>query len=510
MFNIILAVLLLLNSDCTYLEIEGVSETSTMGSFLKSETKSGKFYWFEWLNEIYLFYYENNQKAHRTPFLLFVVIPDARNRHWPYTENYRLLEKAFDDFHQTSAFVSLLPNTQNRNFYSFLVVINSNLVCGLVKVDDSLVFMSENFTLTTLTNHTNILTDFKLGTLSSRRFYESNNKFYGLFMEVYYVIYKDQNEKLESVFLFRTGSLIEIALVSFKTYFTKGKIFLEDRDGVFEFRFIKNIKPREKNTYILRVFHPVRFITVYFDLKENKSKQFEFYFAYIFNLENNIARPKFEKLFQTGKNIFFFESDFKAAHTIEIEIPSYFIAQKLDVSKLIVPFKIIQKKAGKVYMVDVHFLKYNFVEKKNIYRFNSKIFYYLHFGYFVEINKLFFVITKITNSNKEPTNLKQIASVESYDKTERTRFDMFLSGTIIYYQDSVVILEPNEVYTKEFKIKPVMKDESKQSYDKNNITVICLLVGLVLVGICFASKWLFHIFKKKLSKRRKLNKNKSR
>ena len=511
MLHLIYLIILLPNTTCTYLEINGTPGFFTPEILLKWEVKPRNFYWFEWLTEIYLLYFGINKDNHKNPFLLFIAVPEAKNNSWPFPESEGLLEKTFDEFHKFSAFVSLSLNKQNRQYYSFSITIDGCDIPGHFRLSDTTLFMPKNFELKKLTSYTDVLKYLKFGTMSVSRFYEAESRVYGIFMETYYIIYKTRDENSKSVSLFRIGTLSEIVLATFKTYSTIRRVFLEDsEDEVFTFERFKDVEPKKKNVYCLNVFYPLGTISVSFSLEENRNQQFQFFFGYIRILEENAPVPKFEKLPQIGRMFYLFKNELEEEFSVEIEVPIYFVDKKLEVSKLIVPFSVISKEKSKTYKIDVNILIYDFIKEKNIHKLDDTNFYYLHFGYFVEINKLLFVITKITNSNEEIINLKQIASFESYNTVERTCFGTFLSGTIIYYQDSAVILEPNEVYSKESKIKPVTKDESKQSGDKNNIKIICLLVGLVLVGVCFASKWLVRIFKKRLSKRRKLNKNKTR
>ena len=115
------------NVNCPYLEIEGESGPFTFEKPYTSDILSGKYYWFEFENKVFLLHFNNKLETHGNPFLLFISIMNTKEKRWYEIENNQLLLTAFNNFQKSSTFVSLMQNKQNRNRYKFVVDIYYDL-----------------------------------------------------------------------------------------------------------------------------------------------------------------------------------------------------------------------------------------------------------------------------------------------------------------------------------------------------------------------------------------------
>ena len=154
------------------------------------------------------------------------MVPGAKDKSWPDIEDDQLLIKAFNNFYETSAFLSLLPNEQNRKFYSIFINIDNRPIHGWAKLEGSTLFMFLHFPLQKLVNHNPLLEQTKICTLSWYCFYKVKNTYYGFFMKTYFIFYQEQNAHAESVVTFRAADLNEPGNLFFTPNVHRGKVFL--------------------------------------------------------------------------------------------------------------------------------------------------------------------------------------------------------------------------------------------------------------------------------------------
>ena len=329
------------NTKTFYREIEGTFERVNTHQFTTLKIETGKYYWFEFSNERYLFIFDNNLQFNKNSFILFVIVPMAKSKSWPDLEGDQLLISAFDNFHETSAFLSLLPNEQNRNVYSIFININNRLIYGWAKLEDDALFMSPNFPLQKLTKCSALLEKTKIRTISWNCFYKVKDTYYGFFMKTYYIRYIKQSETLKELVLFRAADLNELAFVKFKLSLLHGKTFLSDRENFFKIGFIGRLRVVEENKYRLHELLLNSTINIAFDLQMDKTEQFRIIIKNS-QFEEELEMPTIERLHQTEQTVYLIRED--SVERLLIEIPTYFFGKKLEISNLIVSFKVVVEK----------------------------------------------------------------------------------------------------------------------------------------------------------------------
>ena len=139
-----------------------------------------------------------------------------------------MLTSAFDNFYKNSVFFSLLPNKQNRNVCKFSPTIINFTINGEIRLETSSTAINTNFMLIKVKSCISLLETVKVGTRSWNRFYKENDKCYGVFIEIYYLLYKNTSDQSNIITLFRTADLTEVGLVLFQTTYVEGKLFLND------------------------------------------------------------------------------------------------------------------------------------------------------------------------------------------------------------------------------------------------------------------------------------------
>ena len=224
--------------------------------------------------------------------------------------------------------------------------------------------MNSDFMLNELTNYTELLQHVKTGTLSWNRFYKIGNYLYELVLETYYVNYKEDPQQLNTSLSFRAGSLIEISVGVFEIHVVKEKTFLSDRHSFFELYPKRNIRSDRQNIYDSSDFITKPPIHIVFNSNKNKNQQFQFFLKDMSTEENETENPKIERLPRNGYRNYMFKNDEKY---IRIEIPTYYIGQKAELSMMLISLKFSVEDSiyhlGEKYSTTIY--KYKFAETNN-------------------------------------------------------------------------------------------------------------------------------------------------
>ena len=487
------------NTKTFYREIEGTFERVNTHQFTTLKIETGKYYWFEFSNERYLFIFDNNLQFNKNSFILFVIVPMAKSKSWPDLEGDQLLISAFDNFHETSAFLSLLPNEQNRNVYSIFININNRLIYGWAKLEDDALFMSPNFPLQKLTKCSALLEKTKIRTISWNCFYKVKDTYYGFFMKTYFIFYQERNEHVENIVIFKAADLSELGYLVFTLDIHGGKVFLNDKDDFLWINRPTSIMPVEPNKYRLGGLFSVSTFDIIFDLEKDKIEEFQFLVKNPL-LRENTEIPLIEKLPQIGKNHYILNEDHKKRFILEV--PVYFFRRKLEISKLIVVFWFIIEHLHESPTAEGYFQLYDFTKTENIFSFRPTGSCRVSFEYFVENESVTFKPTNITfvGIRKEFLTLTKVK--KTFDITEKEIGILkFVNGAIIYDPNSIVTLFRPETY-KERQIEPELESKYKELKKKGK-KLVYMLMGFILVSVCLLVRFYFRYIRKWFHKRRK-------
>ena len=340
MITWIIFTILLKNLNFPYIEIEGKLDTFMSERHHSFNINSGKYYWFEFENKIHLLYFNNNLETHENPFLLLILIIDAKGKRWYEAENNQLLLTAFDNFHTTSAFFSLLPNEQNRNCYEFMAEIYfKQKLYGEIKLTNTIIFINLDYRLNELENYNLLLQHVKVGTLFWHRFYQLENLFFELVLETYYIVYQEDLRNLYTNSSFRVGSLVEISLGVFEVLFVREKVFLKNRQFFFELYPKKNSCLSLRNAYYSSHFFTNSSVRIQFDFKEDERQQFKFFFEETLMDAWETGELYTEGLLHIGQRTYVFRNDLQ--EIITVEIPTYDIRGIDNISILLISLKFV-------------------------------------------------------------------------------------------------------------------------------------------------------------------------
>ena len=480
MYKSLILILLSKNINCFYEEIESVSTTSAQPEISNSGLDPRKYYWFEFEDEIWMTYFENSSDYHKDPFILFFLVPGAKNEDWPHSNNYALLLDTLWNFHQTSAFISLLSNKQETTRFKFSITILDKDLDVEFDLGETLVFLLENIELYEIVNYSQYLDQVKVGTIYWSQFYKAEDGFFGLFLETYYIAYL---QDLGGTYNSSVANLSRVAYFMLKTSSIGGKdVLIEKVDFSAPVSLQKNLEPQipSWNLYYIFIFYPTpTYIETKFNLNEDCTQKIEVSSEDI-ELKETIKEPQIERLRQTGNTLYSFSN-------VKIEVPVFFFGKQLLVSRLffVVKLKLARSDEESAKLV-TSVEKYDFYEKgANRTAFNLDRRYFVYFTYVIENESIIFQIAKVTDSDDKPFELNKIAVTNSNRTTNVGDIISFINGAIICVENKLVEL-------KEAKI------------DSNNIkSVVLLCVGLFLiVFLLIISGWLIYYKRKKLKKKR--------
>ena len=146
-----------------------------------------------------------------------------------------LLAAAFYNFQETSVFISLLPNDQNRNYYSDLFTIDQDKMHLLVCLGNRKMFIETCLEAKEFDSSISLLKYLEIGTRSWSYFIKTKRIIQGLFIETYCVTFLTCIEHPNSVYSFRIGQIIETPLITIQIHFLKEKAIFDELEHVHEF-----------------------------------------------------------------------------------------------------------------------------------------------------------------------------------------------------------------------------------------------------------------------------------
>ena len=495
MFKII-SLLFLHNIICPYKEVEGVSRLDEYCPEKMTQLESEKYYWFKLNKAIYLFYFDALLESHAKPFVVLVLFPDSRKTISAQLKDYKLLLHALDDFYKSSAFVSLVPN---KPFYKISTTVAEVKIDAVAKLEGKRLFIKIGAVVPKELSHIGSLLEYvKFGTVSWQRFYNITERFYGLFIETYYVTYRTHADSVPSL---RTADLIEISFVRFRTHFVNTKLLLTDKDDSFEVENRQDLNAYQVNQYYFGILPlNVFIIRISYISKGNKEEELEVDFMKRLIIKE-VSRSKVEKLKQTGQRTFLFKDELQQEYTIKL--PIFYFGERLEVSKLLLWVKVSKEKKDEHSEIS-ELVKYQFGNKENCFKVQSLNGHCVFLDYIIDDEKIVFEITKMVDSKKKDLLLIGTNVSDADEKKQTKTVFEYLNGAIFCEQEHFITLTRNGFNTKEQEINRDLETFSEKSrYEKTIYVVICLI--LLVFGCLFG--FLFPYFRKKVYKKVKLNRN---
>ena len=230
------------------------------GASFETTILSKNHYWFEMGGKLYLLRFINNLRFQDDPFIFIILIPRVEKENWLDTENCWLLKVAFNSFRTISAFSPLFSKKHSREFYKESLFVYTSAIQIKVKLENSVLFISSTFVINELKNYIYFLDFVEIGVRSWTEFYKDQDRFYGLFLQAYYVTYPENSTNKDSGCFFRIGNVIEILFVTFQAKTAEEKMFLESMNSFKETDFVKKDKYVLKNELVFelgntKIFH---------------------------------------------------------------------------------------------------------------------------------------------------------------------------------------------------------------------------------------------------------------
>ena len=494
MFETIFSLFILQNINGYFTEIEGEFKSTDSDTSLETNLESAGYYWFELQNKIHLAYFNNSSNHHETPFLLFVRVPHGQ------TAFCSRLVTAFNDFYKTSVFLSLLPNEQNLNYYRILAQIEDVMIEGKVHLGNRTTFVAD-FTLKRFTDCPLIINSTQIGTRSWTHFYKVEDSFYGLFIGVYYIIYRNPSETSNIVAFFSIGDLFEASFIKLRTHFNQGKVFLISENNLFEVESKEYLFYSEQNVYGMKMPWSKEEFYISFDERENMVKQFSFSLGHERLNEEDVKMFAIERLSKTGRTVYLIRNT--DSDKIKIEIPTYSFQQYLKTVKVIIPFKIVVEKPSDLFSVQILFKVCDLSLETNFLHFYAPNEHFLQIDHFVENGHIYFIITNAMDENGKTLAIKSVKEKEAFKGTEMLEVSRFLNGAIVCGQSVVLTPTEDQKNTTERRIKPVSEKDTKNFFSKHKKKVILFVIILILLVVGLFSKLIYPECRKKINQQRK-------
>ena len=412
--------------SCSYTELEEKEKPVTLQKNLLRTVAPSKFYWFEYQTIIYLLHFEVNPEFHRNAFVLLLSVPKAKAGTWFESRDDKSLADALNYFRNTSAFLSLFSNKPDRNYYSASVTVNHKKMEVRLVLEKHRMFVESESEVKEHTEYTYLLNFVKIGTKFWDCFYREKDHFQKLFVQIYYIIYPKTIGGSNSVSLFRVGNVTEISFFAFQTELVKEKTFLKSLERVYEMKLKSKCRENRTDLITFDIIHLSVIFRLYINLEENRLEM---------NTESLIllkqtTKPELQKLSQTGHNTYFLEDENRGK--LAIELPIYFIKNKLEISKLFILFRVVIEKLDKTSETTICSKLFKFQKKQNFYSFDVAKYYLVYVEYGVENNNLVFRVPKISDVFGKMRILKPKLICQSLEIVNKHFISIFLNGMIIY------------------------------------------------------------------------------
>ena len=344
--------------------------------------------------------------------------------------------------------------------------------------------------------NTSLLQRVKIGTRTLNQFYKfaKEDSFYGVFLELYYIIYPKFYEDSSSVNSFRVGTLYKTFFVKFQTTFVRGKNFLTEKKQLIETIQVESIGQSEKNIYQFRVIYGIDIYTVIFALEENEVCQFQ-----LFN-ENKIVKEKRtdfpgKKLSSAGQRVYLLVDEPQPKLTVCV--PLYFLKQEIEVSQVLLLFRFFVDNNYRSSKKYVFFRAFDLRERENCFSFVIVNSYEIYLEYKVEDEKLVFDIVQAKCVGNEERIFSPVEVEVTRETTGKNVFPTFLNGALVYDPNSTEFLDGLSL-DKRVKLKP--KRGPKK--DSKKIGFILLVFTIDLSAFSFFVYWMFSHYRKKYHKKR--------
>ena len=495
-------IFLLLNIKSLYREIDNILDQDSQQRYPDLKLQPKTFYWFELKNNNFLAYIDNSLKYHEKPFLLYILVSWADKNSWLDEKNCLLLYDTFNDFYQNSAFLSLIVNNKTEGFFRFSINLLNFDINGEIQFIGKEILVTTDFELKELTICNYLLEPVKFGTFSKNQFYQVEDISFGIFVNTYYVVYKDTDNTSNNINLFRNADLIEIGFIRFETNIEHKKSVLTYKKTKNELFFLEYTKLKEQNEYnfLIRMDFLSKHLDVVFDSEENKN-QFKFF------IDNEVVdkvvdMPSIEKLCQVATNQYRIKN--LARQEIDVELPVYFFGEKIELTGFIFTIRFVPRKNFDFIEASTFFGKFFYKSETNhLHLYYKKIEFFISFDYKVENGEISLEMIELRSSSfftdyklirKETTITQEVLKTNNYSS--------FINGAIIYIHEDTSFLSDSEYITtpansisSTMKQKPVIKRESK---DQD----IYLILGLLLLAVGLVVGWIFYNRKKRYKKTR--------
>ena len=448
---------ILSKTNCFYKEVEGNTKPSDLQTTLLRTVASSKFYWFEHQSIIYLLRFEDNPEFHKNAFILLLAVPNAKSETWSESRDDKSLTDALNNFRNTSAFLSLLPNKQDRNYYMVSVNVNRNKLQMRVVLEKHKLFVELESEVQEHADYTYLLNSTKIGTKFWDCFYGENNHFQELFVKVYYIVYPETLGYSKSVVLFRVGDVTEVSFVVFQTKLVEEKTFLETIERVYEMQLHGKQRTGGKELFRFEIVEPFSFCFFYFDLRERTAEQLEIKISTP-KLQKKAEKPVVQRLLQVGHKVCLVTDD--KQRTMRIELPVFFFRKRLEISELSILVKVSDNSLSEKVLLRT----FAFRRDEDYCEIDIGRSHYIYLKYNNENGKLIFSMFKIAVLANE-VNVLSIEEIERTVEPTKTRNDsVLLNGAVFYNPTSAVVLTGYEPTSEKRFEKRISKTQGMYLY----------------------------------------------
>ena len=465
--------------------MEGKTKPTSLQTNLLRTVQPSKFYWFKHQTIIYFLHFENNPEFHKNAFILLLVVPKAKPETWSKSRDEKLLTDALNDFRNTSAFLSLLENKQDRNYYSALITINCKKIEVRVVLENHRMFIELDSEVNEHAEYSPILNSVKVGTKFWECFYKEDDKLQGLFIEIYYIVYPKQFGDLHAGALFRIGKVVEFSFFVLQPEFVDGKVFIKKIEEFYnEVPTMKILKEENSFLHLLEVRYKSLFSNIWFEL-EGDCHRFGLVIG-MTTLEQKAVKPVIQQLSQVLHKQYLLEEH--QQKKVVTEVPTYSFGKELSISKLVVSFKLVTEVPEEPVGVEVVFFEFHFQKEENCYEC-VELRCCICFRHTVEGANLVFSVSKVKElfGKRREFVPKETGEITGVTKEQHTA--AFLNGLVGYDPNAAVMLKGQER----------KQEENRKIKTKENRKVY-FFIGLVVVVICFSSFLIYFCFRRKTAK----------
>ena len=485
------------------------SEPNNRTKLSQPEVLTGKFYWFEWKDSVFLLRIYNSFRFEEDPFLFVMLVPTANKKTWPDFSCSQTLADAFNKLQTLSSFIPLYREKKKQIEFEANLNVGNKVLSLQLKLTTSSLFVLSPSPVVEFTSCVSFLDHVHLGTKSWTRLYKDQDKLYVLFVEVFCVTYPKSGEDLNGVSVFRVGDVNELFFATLWVETEKGKVSLTGMESFRKIQVVKKCSKTPENEHVFKLGHKSTDYVLLFSSEEKFVQQFRVFIAGR-KLEEETALPALEKLSQIGRKTFGFTDN--SYEKLMIEVPCYSFGQKLESSKVVIAFRIFAQRHKKSSELRVYSDVFNLEKKENVFTFDvAEDTFNVYIEYKVENKKLVFGVSKVVKLS----HMERVVEQEETRITEQMwgkKSDLScVSGAVVYTPTSTSVLtNPEPKIDKEPNLPELKLRSEKDSKQTEKYKVICVISALLLVIGCFvAFQFYFSFRRKRFKKRRTKRKTKS-